>query len=267
MASKLSVARTAHASAYEAAFSMLYEQELIIARQGPRLPKQAEVFALRAAKIKVGMAPPRADTRFQVEAIWTTIDVRFMLASLAEKVYHALSQDSAENLHHIESWERFISFVYASCHRDAALASRIASTTSAHRQKLLSELRTLKTTWRSLQFKVMVAQSQKTGFSLDARKDLTKFVEDQLKVTKREATIKRHECTKHGGLASNIVEEEFDLPLQECFKHWEDLIEALNRPEVFYQSVSDEELRQVVSSFTEYSEFCNSSYRNSHTYS
>jgi len=253
MALALSITRTAHVAAYQAAFSMLYEQALDSARQAPHPTIKPEVYALEVAKTKVGMAPPRADTRFQVEAIWTTIDVRLLLASLAEKVHEVLREKVPTNLEQLEAWTRFVAFVYRSCFRDASLASRIASTTNAYRQVLLSEMRGFKTRWRLMQFEVVIAQARQGGVNMEERKQLADQVQAQLDIAMREAAIKRRQCAFQGGLHASVIREQFDLPMGECFEHWQELVTALNRPSVFYQSISDDEVRAVVSSFKEYS--------------
>lgn len=253
-AAELSVTRTASLNAYDASLSMLYERELERSRRDPRPAKRPEDYALMVAKIKVGMEPPRIDTRFQVESIWTTIDVRFQLGSLAGKVHSALSQMSHVNDQQLDAWGRFTLFIYHSCLRDASLATRIASSTNAHRQKLLSDMRAIKASWHIAQFEAMATQGHYDRITPEAREALTFDMQSRLDSAKKEAQHKRNEYTHHTGLDIRLVEEQFDLPLQECFVHWEDLITSLHQPSVFYQPVAEDEIRQVLSSFTEYSE-------------
>ncbi|KIM23243.1 hypothetical protein M408DRAFT_264970, partial [Serendipita vermifera MAFF 305830] len=165
----LSCQRTAHSSAYEASFSMLYEYELMLARHGPHPPRHPETFALQVAKTKVGMAPPRADTRFQVEAIWMSIDIRVLIAGFAEKLFSNLVEKKVASPAQLLAWANFITFIHNSCFHDASCAAAIARTTSAHRQELLSGLRMFKATWRRTQFSVIIDQSRPEGLTMDER--------------------------------------------------------------------------------------------------
>jgi hypothetical protein len=233
---------------------MIYDQELAKSQRDQRPAKRPEEYALRVAKVKVAMEPPRIDTRFQVESIWTTIDVRFQLGSLAGKVYSALSQMNYINHQQLDAWSRFTLFIYHSCLRDASLAARIASNTNSHRQKLLSDMRTIKGLWHIAQFEAMAAQGHHNGITMEAREALTLEMQNRLHSAKERALHSRSVYTGQIGLDVRLVEEQFDLPLQECFVHWGDLITSLHQPSVFYQPVSEDETRQVVSSFTEYSQ-------------
>lgn len=249
----LSCQRTAHSSAYEASFSMIYEYELMLARHGPHPPRHPETFALQVAKTKVGMAPPRADTRFQVEAIWMSIDIRVLIAGFAEKLFSNLVEKKEASPAQLLAWANFITFIHNSCFHDASCAAEIARTTSAHRQELLSGLRMFKATWRRTQFSVIIDQSRPEGLTMDERNGLAQRVERHLLATRGEALRFKRQCISGGRVLDNIVRDDFDGPLGQCFNHWQQLIDTLNRPSVFYQAVSDEERRQVVGSFTEYS--------------
>ena len=252
--SVLSSQRTAHSSAYDASFSMIYENELELARQGPRSPKHPETFALQVAKTKVGMAPPRADTRFQVEAIWMSIEIRVLMGILAEKYFSVLVEKKDASAAQVQAWAYFIMFIHDSCAHDAMRAIMIARATSAHRQELLSGLRVFRASWRCVQFDAVVKQSQAGGLSTEERVSLITSVEQRLVTTKEDAQRFRVRCISPGRIPSSTISDEFDAPLNQCFQHWEELIQTLSRPSVFYQSVSDEERLQVVKSFTEYSE-------------
>ncbi|KAG8833025.1 hypothetical protein FRC17_000148 [Serendipita sp. 399] len=245
--------RTAHTSAYEASFSMLYDVELHLAKSGPNPPQYPERYALRMAKLKVGMTPPRADTRFEVEGIWMTIDVRFTLGALAERVYSHLVAQLEKNPAQIDAWGNFTAFIYDTCKRDANIAFKIASSTQAHRQELLTSLRIIKAVWRSTQFMVIMKQSRESGLTGEERKLLTNLVEERLTLQKKNAATIRNQYNRNGGLGRDVIEREFDVPIREYIKNWEDLISTLKRPSVFYETVSEKEIRDVVGSFKEYS--------------
>lgn len=251
----LSSQRTAHSAAYDASLSMLYKSELELALQGPRPPKHPETFALQVAKTKVGMAPPRADTRFQVEAIWMSVDIRALIAGLGEKYFTALAEKKDASPAQIYAWASFVTFIHDTSAHDAKWAVNIARTTSAYRQELLSGLRVFRAIWRKMQFEAIVKQAQAEGLNVEERKTLATFMEERLVATKHEAQQFKHHCVSNGRIMPSVVHNEFDGPLDQCFSHWQQLIDTLNRPSVFYQAVSDEERLQVVSSFTEYSKW------------
>ena len=252
---KLAETRTAHSSAYDAAFSMLYEREFQLAQLGPRIPKRVKIFALQAAKTKVGMAPPRADTRFRVEAIWMSIDIRSAIGGLAEKYFSCLLERPAASNAQRESWVNFTTLIYDSCFHDAQCAIRIARTTNAHRQELLSGLRVFRASWRRMQFEVLVKQARFGGISAEERTSLSNHVEERLLHTREAARNLRSRCISNGNMRDKSATDEFDVPLEQTFRHWEELIENLNRPSVFYQAVTEEERLQVVGSFTEYRKY------------
>jgi hypothetical protein len=207
---------------------------------------------MQMAKTKVGMAPPRADSRFQVEAIWMSIDIRGAIGGLAEKVFFNLSENHAASIAQRNSWADFTELIYDSCDRDAQYAIKIARTTNAHRQELLSGLRIVRAGWRRMQFMVLVKQAQREGLAGEERELLSEQMEGRLLEAREASQRLRTRCISNGNLRDISVKDEFDVPLAQTFKHWEELIEKLNRPEVFYQAVSEEERLQVVGSFTEY---------------
>ncbi|CAG8748806.1 13707_t:CDS:2, partial [Acaulospora colombiana] len=94
-------------------------------------------------------------------------------------------------------------------------------------------------------------QVEEEGLSPEGRKKLAKTVENYLLNTKEEAAQARD---ANVNLPSSVVQDEFEEPLSEVLKQWEELILTLDRPSVFYQPVTEEEKRSVIASFTaEYS--------------
>jgi len=252
---ELSSHRFPHSLAYDASFSMLYEGELETALQGLHPPRQQETYALRAAKTKVGMAPPRADTRFQVEAIWASIDIRGVIGNLAEAWFSKLVKEERVSPVHVEAWATFIMFIHDSCSRDAEWAAEIARTTNSHRQELLSGLRNFRTSWRKMQFQVMVKQSTPGGLSSIEKRLLARSAEERLLHTKEAAQEFTARCASSGNIRAQVILEEFKIPLEKSFRYWQELIDTLRGHAVFYQPVTDEERIQVVSSFAEYSKY------------
>jgi hypothetical protein len=133
------VARTRgpHVQAYGAALSTLYRLELAaIASDPERACDKPEPLAMEAVNRKIGQPPHKADTRFQVEAFFLSLELRHTLAEIAQSRIDGLStEDSgAENITMLaRSWRSYVSFVYESCIRDATKALCIAEKSTASR--------------------------------------------------------------------------------------------------------------------------------------
>ncbi|KAG8833027.1 hypothetical protein FRC17_000150 [Serendipita sp. 399] len=246
---KILETRTAYTSAYED-FYMLYESELHSANSGANPVEYPESHAQTMAKLKVGMTPPRASSCFKVEGIRMTIDVRFAFGALAERVYSHLVSQPEKNQAQIGSWGDFAVFIYDTCIRDADIASKIASSMQAHRQGILTGLRIIQAEWRLSRLLIMTKQSQGGTLSGEERKRLAEVVEKRLAVQKEYAATIQEVYERNCKFKHYISKKEFDVPLRECFKHWEELIMALKRLTMSYETVSAE-LPNVVSSSKE----------------
>ncbi|KAH8998229.1 hypothetical protein EDB86DRAFT_2828513 [Lactarius hatsudake] len=130
------VARTRgpHVQAYGAALATLYRLELsAIASDPERATDTPEPAAMMEVNKKIGQPPHKADTRFQVEAFFLSLELRYTLAEIAQSRIEGLSIVSSENLRHERLWRSFVSFIYESCIRDAEKALKIAEKSSAPR--------------------------------------------------------------------------------------------------------------------------------------
>ncbi|KDQ62856.1 hypothetical protein JAAARDRAFT_202408 [Jaapia argillacea MUCL 33604] len=128
------IARTRfpHVHAYEASVTTLYRLELESIRSDPeRACEDAEQVALHAISRKIGQSPPKADRKFHVEAFLLSIELRCMIAQIAQARISALTEP---NSHHRRLWTSFVQFIYESCLRDSHKALWIAESTSASRQ-------------------------------------------------------------------------------------------------------------------------------------
>jgi hypothetical protein len=133
------VARTRgpHVQAYGAALATLYRLELsAIASDPARATDAPEPIAIAEVNKKIGQPPHKADTRFQVEAFFLSLEVRYMLAEIAQSRIEGLKVSSSSGeivLRHERLWRSFVSFIYESCIRDAEKALKIAEKSSASR--------------------------------------------------------------------------------------------------------------------------------------
>jgi hypothetical protein len=132
------IARThgPHAQAYGAALATLYRLELAaIASDPERACDRPEPLAMEEVNKKIGQPPHKADTCFQVEAFFLSIELRYTLAEIAQSRIEGLNMTSREedittNMH---LWRSYVSFIYESCIRDAEKALIVAQTSTASR--------------------------------------------------------------------------------------------------------------------------------------
>jgi hypothetical protein len=125
-----------HVQAYGAALATLYRLELAaIASDPERACDKPEPLAMEEVNRKIGQPPHKADTRFQVEGFLLSIELRYMLAEIAQSRIGGLNMDSLEEdiTTHIHLWQSYVSFIYVSCIRDADKAFILAQRSTASR--------------------------------------------------------------------------------------------------------------------------------------
>ena len=133
------VARTRgpHVQAYGAALATLYRLELaVIASDPERACDKPEPLAMEAVNRKIGQPPHKADTRFQVEAFFLSLELRYTLAEIAQSRIEGLNAEDSvhgEITMHERLWRSYVSFIYDSCIRDADKALSIAQKSTASR--------------------------------------------------------------------------------------------------------------------------------------
>jgi hypothetical protein len=128
--------RGPHVRAYGAALATLYRLELSAIASDPRRATDTpEPVAIAEVNKKIGQPPHKADTRFQVEGFFLSLELRYTLAEVAQSRIEGLNVSSGEEivLRHERLWRSFVSFIYESCIRDAEKALKIAQKSSASR--------------------------------------------------------------------------------------------------------------------------------------
>ena len=124
------------AHAYGAALATLYRLELAaIASDPERACNRPEPLATEEVNKKIGQPPRKADTCFQVEAFFLSIELRYTLVEITQSRIKGLNMTSREedittNMH---LWRSYVSFIYESCIRDAEKALIVAQTSTASR--------------------------------------------------------------------------------------------------------------------------------------
>jgi hypothetical protein len=127
--------RGPHVRAYWAAFTALYRLELSAIASDPKRATDTPGHVAIAEVMKKIDQPPQADTRFQVEGFFLSLELRYTLAEVAQSRIEGLNVSSGKEivLRHERLWRSFVSFIYESCIRDAEKALKIAQKSSASR--------------------------------------------------------------------------------------------------------------------------------------
>ncbi|KAI0375984.1 hypothetical protein BV20DRAFT_31266 [Pilatotrama ljubarskyi] len=134
---KVAVTRGAHVKAYESALTTLYRLEMEEISSDPaRATDAPEPLALVIVDHKVGQPPPKADVRFQIEAYFLSLELRSLVAQIAQSRIEVLSVTSVDPgvVQHRALWVAFATFLYTSCITDAKKARDLADNSSATRQ-------------------------------------------------------------------------------------------------------------------------------------
>ncbi len=250
--------RSAHAHAWEASFSYLYQKEIDLALQDPeRAPRNPHEYAMRLARLNVGQPQPRADMRFLVEAFWTTITIRLTLANLTRLWLSVVSsRRSSYPTATRRVWERYISLLLRACAKDGGIALKITLQSDSRRQAV-------KTT-----ILLMHIEIERFQFNIEGARENGKFLATRLDIADRaakkvnEATIQRKETidSYRAQRSDDEVEvqwltENFSQPAQAIVDEWEKIEKSL-RMATFYEPVSLGEMEGIVKAFN----FCEHSF-------
>ncbi len=195
------VARTRgpHVQAYGAALATLYRLELsAIASDPERATDTPEPVAMMEVNKKIGQPPHKADTRFQVEAFFLSLELRYTLAEIAQSRIEGLNVASRDEivLHHERLWRSFVSFIYESCIRDAEKALKIAEKSSASRLTAQAGVNILRGKLELFRFEILAERtllSREGLLNNDRRNELSTKV--QLEANAASLEMKRLEMT------------------------------------------------------------------------
>ncbi|KAF8588736.1 hypothetical protein K439DRAFT_1651802 [Ramaria rubella] len=241
--------RAAHTVAYENALSTLYQQELRqLSKHPERAPRQPSENAMRVAKLKVGQPPPRADKRFNVEALWLSLRLRFLMGELAEARLKALNKDTESSASDRFAWAGFIRFIYASCCRDVNLALHIAMKADSYRQVAISHLLELKANFQTFRFDVEM-WGQQTRSKKD-REALLKEANDKAEEARLIAQDARKDylSSRRGNSEQEWLLTQFVVPGLKILDQWAALEHSI-KADTFYNAVTQDEFTQIVKAF------------------
>ncbi|KAI9445912.1 hypothetical protein H4582DRAFT_1804013 [Lactarius indigo] len=258
------VARTRgpHVKAYGAALATLYRLELsAIASDPDRATDTPEPVAMMEVNKKIGQPPHNADTRFQVEAFFLTLELRYMLAQIAQSRIEGLSVTSRDEaaLRHERLWQSFVSFIYESCIRDAEKALKIAEKSSASRLAAQAGVNILRGKLELFRFEILAERtllSRQGLINNDRRNELSTKTQLEADTVKRE--MKGLETTyirSRPVTNTDEIKSEREWFTKNCgekgdkfLKEYEALATYL-RTEGGYQPLSLKEKQDIVKSF------------------
>ena len=261
----IATTRGAHVKAYEAALNTLYRLELQeLANDPTRATDAPEPLALAIVDHKIGQPPPKADVRFQIEAYFLLLEIRAVIAQLAqarvESLPLAATQDDPDAVQHRARWTSYVSFLYQSCVTDAQKAGALAQESSAARQVVRASVHKLRFRFEQSRWETTCERAELVrtdAFDVAARDRLVKKVNTFKLLMLQESTHIRGEYLR--ALPSTLsLEDQHEAQkwlTENCPKKvatWESECDALKDFVVkggVYQPLSTQELEDIVRSF------------------
>lgn len=152
---KVAKTRGAHVKAYEAALATLYRMEIADIENGSTSASDApEHKAMERVNSKIGQPPYKADTRFQTDAFFISLELRFLLSEIVFSRIEGLPliSDDEAVVKHRETWCTFNEFLLQSCVDDSRKAFLITKRSSATRQAARASLYGLRADFEKTRF-------------------------------------------------------------------------------------------------------------------
>ena len=263
---KIAVMRGAHVKAYEAAFATLFRLELrTIADVIERGFDAPESLAFDIVKQKIGQPHPKADVRFQIEAYFLSLEIRALIAQLAQARVEALPLTSAAKdadvdvMHCRGKWVSFVTFLYQSCVKDAEKAIVLATESSAFRQVARASVHKLRFNFELFRWRTMVQRSEMFRMLDDpsARKKLSENVGNYKVLLRQGSDLIQRTYLQSRPTLSTLADlkEERKWLNENCRKKVDGWAKECDKLEhsimngVLYQPVLTQELEDIVRSF------------------
>jgi hypothetical protein len=246
-----------------AALATLYRFELsAIASDPNRATDTPEPVAIAEVNKKIGQPPHKADTRFQVEGFFLSLELRYTLAEVAQSRIEGLNVSSGEEivLRHERLWRSFVSFIYESCIRDAEKALKIAQKSSASRLADNARVNILRGKLELFRFEILAERtllSRQGLLNSERRAELSAKTRQEAESVKLEMKRLQTTYTRSRPGISNIDDLKLERKwfLENCqekgdkfVKEYEALATHL-RTERGYEPLSLKEREDIVKSF------------------
>jgi hypothetical protein len=190
------VARTRgpYMQAYDAAVATLYRQELVAIKGDPeRTCDVPELLAMEVIR-KIEQPPYKTDTRFQVEAFFMSLELRYTLAEIARSRIEGLNTEGSEDegtTMHERLWRSYVTFIYESCIRDAEKALSIAQKSTALRQAARAGVYILRGKLELFHFDILTERTllnRKRLLDTTDRKELSAKAQQEARTTATQLT-------------------------------------------------------------------------------
>lgn len=182
-----------HVGTYHAALSTLYRLELDAIRSDPlRVCDAPEPLAIVEVDKKIGQPPHRADTRYQVEAFFASINIRFQICQIAEHRIEGLTSGSSA----VAAWREYVTFIHESCVEDAVTAVGMATRSSATRQVARGEVLKLKSKFHQFSFSLLCRREDYAHAGDINKTEIKAELVGEIVAAKDEAVAALDECQK-----------------------------------------------------------------------
>lgn len=248
---KIAETRSAHAQAWEAAFSFLYESEMETGLKDPsKMPRKPKEHAMRMAKMQVGQPRPLADRRFLVESFWLTIHIRLTMVKLAQAWLEKVEKKQC-HIFHLQQWAAYIEYLLKTCSMDADKAFQIAENSKSYRQIVKSVLLRMRIDLESFRFNIDMCKRFGTFKDSVIREELReKAIEHQKGCTEKMYRTMREHCrrTNYNQEEKAWLESNFTVLARLILDEWDKLEQSV-RLDTFYQPVSLDEKMDILRAF------------------
>ncbi|KAI6119903.1 hypothetical protein EDD16DRAFT_1579433 [Pisolithus croceorrhizus] len=245
--------RSAHAEAWEAAVSQLYQRELESIKGKTAISCSPDVLAMRLAKLQVGQPRPLADRRFHVEAFWMTIHIRLTMID----VVHVWLQETFKHKSSLakksqsRSWALYVQFLFDSCTRDTKIALNVAKDSGARRQVTRTTLHQMRIELEQFRFNLFMCKS--TGRFQDStfRKELAERARLHQARSEDEmwATLGGHRRKMSNPDEDDWLEKNFTSIMRDIVEEWRKIQTSICF-DTFYQPVSLVERMEIIKAFS-----------------
>ncbi|KAF8656756.1 hypothetical protein AX16_002435 [Volvariella volvacea WC 439] len=237
--------RSAHINAWEAAYSCIYQQEMDLALMDiSRAPRNPREYALRMAKMKVGIPKPQADKQYVVKAFWISIELRFLLLRI---VLACLRLTDALSLPERTDLGAFGSFLITSCQDDIQRAYGIAQASNSRRQMTQCVLLELRANLEAFRLDLDLSRMN-TIFATVRDSLLERAMEEEASTARRVSdTSQEHRRILRGDagwIRTNVQEKAMEIK-----KDWEGIIDSMLKDT--YQPLSRDEKSTIVKALRE----------------
>lgn len=262
-ACELAASKSPLVKAYDAAFSklqraakerLLSDPEKIIAHAA----LAAQETAYKVARIEIGAPPPLAHSRVTVEAIWTSINIRFKLyqagcSFVAQLKLLARSPTAPKDVHtSINRFGVYLNAILDRAQEDARTAARTAVKNNAYRQELLSFAYNIKASLmkdrHAVDKQLELARSGKPFRREDMRRETEERLGDLM--DELDEAIERARDNVAGSREAmrqldGWLEETLQPEVGRSKEQYEALLRYISEA-TFYQEVSEEEKMAVI---------------------